>query len=831
MRYFGILFILFTGNLCFSQNSVKGIIVGNIIDTTTGKGISAVTIRLNLLGDTAKAQSFISDHNGGFEIHGLNFGNYQITFSAIGYSKIRLDSIHIRTERYDFNLGDIKMFPQSTQMETVVVYYEKPLIENRDGAIIYNIGESALSASSSLSEILKTMPLISNNTEGKILLKGKEPRILIDGKPTNLNAQQLNDLLEAMPGGLIEKIEMMSNPPQQFATDEGGVINIVTKKGKVGTTGRITAYAGTLGDANIATNISYRDKKWILQLTGGIGYTVFNGTNTSTRETFYPADTSNFLVTETSSKNKSYRPNLRATADYELNKNNLFNITALLNFTGVDNFSETYYKNLNRFKEVYRNSSRSNNTQGVSPSPSVSGSYIWKKKKQTRENLNLFSSVTFGNYENERNYIESFRFPNGNPTGKDSTLKQLTRNNNIAWLLRANYDKPFSKNILLTTGINIEDNNFNNTLLTSVLQNETELFTQIDSLSPRFTFSQTIVSARLGITTDLPKLWRIIIGSSAENTGFGFKFKLGGNNYANDYWNFLPNMTIRKNWRSSGYSTSLVYRKTIRRPTVAELNPSVDYSNRYALRFGNISLTPQLAHNIDYNVGVFKTKYNINLSLGYNYVKDIIQLIRTLTPGEKTQITYNNITDRQEYEATLWAGYTVSKKLRLNFGSGYAYNQYSTYDKAINKYKNGATLYTNVNGNYIFSDLINFDVNVRYNSIANPQGQSRSTIKQMFGVQTKWFNKRLTVGLVAIDPFMQERYTTKTSGKNFNIINAYDNKTRNFRLTLGYNLNKTQTTATANKQQVIKAAVNKVSSQKTMPAQTKNPGTSPGQKK
>jgi hypothetical protein len=189
----------------------------------------------------------------------------------VGFADLQIDSIYLREERYDFNLGDLKLNISGAASSEVIVYAEKPLIENKDDKIIFNVGESALSGGATTAELLKNMPLINNDPNGKILLKGKEPRILIDDKPTDLNAQQLQDLLESLPGNSIDKIEVMTNPPPQYATETGGVINIVTKKGKIGWVGRVNVSAGTRGESSTYANGSYRNQKLVLNLNGGVG--------------------------------------------------------------------------------------------------------------------------------------------------------------------------------------------------------------------------------------------------------------------------------------------------------------------------------------------------------------------------------------------------------------------------------------------------------------------------------------------------------------------------------------------------------------------------------
>lgn len=812
--------ITFCNNVLSQNNSIKGIIAGNVIDTTTGAPVAGTTINLIPLQDTTATQSYVANEQGAFEIQGVKFGYYSLQFSSIGFSKIKLDSIHFRAERYDFNLGDIKMYPEASELETVIVYAEKPLVEYKEGTVIYNVGESVLSATSSTVELLKTMPLISNDANGKILLKGKEPRILIDGKPTNLSGDQLNDLLEAMPGGMIDKIELQTTPPPEYASESGGVINIITKKGKVGATARVNAYVGTLGDANLSGTISYRNKKWVLQATAGAAYSRFNSESESTRETIYfnkvnkeTVDSTNFLITRTKSINKNLRPNMRLSAEYEINKQSQLNVTAVLGFSDFNNTSKNFYQNQNRFKEVTKYNTRENSSYGTSLTPAITTNYRWRNKKNAKEVLDVLGSFSYGNYHNDRLFYQRFFKPDGTSTGADSTVKQINDNNNFNWELRASYNIPLAKSILLNTGATISSDPSANAQLTQIYQKATGMLTTVDSMSPDFKYRQNVYTLRSGLTIDLPKTWRIIAGVQVENTGIIFTFRDNNNNHNNDYWNILPNLTVRKEWRPSGLSTGLSYRRGIRRPGLSQLNPAVDYSNLYSIRFGNPTLTPQLSDNFDWNMGYFKTKFNINLSLGYNYVKDIIQQVRDLVPGEKTQISFQNITDRKEYDATLIGGYTFSKKIRINFGGGYSFNQYSDYDKINNKYKDGATYYGSLNGSYIITDKITFETNLRYNSIADPQGRARSTLKQILGLQTKWFKKRVTLSVTAIDPFKQQDYTVTAFGKNFNIITDHLTYTRNFRISVAYNLTKPPVSQ-ATKQKAVSSAVKKAAAKK-----------------
>src|SRR5687768_9131594 len=364
-------FFLYSALTALSQDGKKvnvGIITGNLVDSSSLKPIQGATVQVNSSVKEGYKSEIISDKNGSFSFTGLPFGYFRLTITSVGFTILKIDSIHVREERFDFNLSDIHLTVNSKELETVIVYAEKPLIESKDGNITFNAGESALAAGSNASELLSNVPLVSKDPNGKITVRGKEPRILIDDKPVELNMQQLQDLLESMPGSSIEKIEVMTNPPPQYANESGGVINITTRKGKVGKSGRINVSAGTRGEVSTNGNFSYRKQGLSISVNAGIGYNRINGDGYSLRRNEY-LDSSNSLKTTNDFRNKNFRPNFRFNLDYDLNKNEAVSLNLNYNQNRFDNYNMTEYRNLNRYGNTYRLSERTILSEGVSYSP------------------------------------------------------------------------------------------------------------------------------------------------------------------------------------------------------------------------------------------------------------------------------------------------------------------------------------------------------------------------------------------------------------------------------------------------------------------------------
>jgi len=778
-------------NTSKSGFSNLGIITGTITDSARGEGVPfASLVLVGISGSTMKFQG-VSDKNGNFEFIQLPLGYYSLRINAVGLLPVQIDSIFLRAERYDFNLGDIKLkFPGQSTLTEVVVYAEKPLFENKDDKLTYNIGESALSSGASTAELLKNIPLVNNDPNGKLLLKGKEPRILIDDKPTELNAQQLQDLLESLPGGTIEKIEIMTNPPPQYASEAGGVINIVTKKGKIGWLGRISLSAGTRGEGNFSGNISYRNKKFSYNQTLGLGASKLIGNGYSYRANWYK-DSTNQFNSSNQYTNQNLRPNIRTQFDWEWSKRFQMGLVYQGNMNYFDNQSVNQFVNFNRLNEAYKISNRENSSIGNGYTHGIQYSAVLKGKKNSAEQLRLFLSANTSKNDNDRDFYQQFLVTGMVPTGIDSTQTQYFNNINSNWAGRLEYTKPLKhKGSNFSAGVNYNASSFHNTLNTNFLRKSDGVLIKNDLLSNDFFFYQQIASFRSGLSWLFNKDMRLTAGAQAEYTFMSFDF-IKGNvaNVENSYWNILPYATLRKDFNKQ-FNTALVYRATIRRPGIGELNPNIDYSDPYNLRYGNPGLLPTLSHNFDWNLNYSKGKYYINTSIGYNKVSQVFNTIRSLAEEGKTNITWLNIADRNEYEASIFGGYTFTKQFRMNGSIGYTYNRYGENEKKLYLYRDGGSLYTNVNYTYSPSSVWTFEGTARFNRFANPQGISRSNINTNFGVQHKMLDRRLIISFNAIDPFTPQSIRSFTSGPRFELESFSATRSRNYRISISFQLNR-----------------------------------------
>lgn len=764
-----------------AQKTNQGFLLGNILDENK-KAIEQATVRLISKTDSNRVYGAVTDKNGFFSFSAIEFDLYQLNISHISFKNLVIDSIHFRKERFDFNLQDLILKINNNQsLNEVVVYFEKPLIQSKEGNITFNAAESALAAGSTASELLQTVPLITKDPNGKILVRGKEPKILIDDKPVELNLQQLQDLLESLPGSSIEKIEVMTNPAPQYASEQGGVINIVTKKGKIGMGGRVSVSMGTRGEQSASGNFNYRKNKFAFNLNSGIGFNRFEGFGNSSRRYLFN-DSSTYFNTKSNNHNESERPNFRINMDYDLAKNQSLNFVMNFNQNNFDNYNFITYTHLNTNYGTFGLSERTINGIGNNANNNLNLTYTLRGKKKGGQ-LKIVAGSNNSNHVNNRLFNQQFKLPNI----LDSSQRQITDNKSSGYNFRINYDKALSNK---KTSISV--GNFYNFIKNDIVVDATykqqpgNVFIPHPFLSNHFQFQQLQINLRASVKQIIDEHFSFLLGVNTEATNLRFDLLKEVKIVKNKYLNFLPFANFNKNWDDK-LNMTFSYRRTIRRPGINELNPSIDYSDSYNIRFGNYQLKPTLADNFDFVLGKTKASSFFNIGVGYNQVKNIFSTIRSLRSDGSTQITWENISSRKEYEISSWNGFTITQGLKVNLSASYTYNAYSEFDKLKKKFKNGASFSSNLNANYLMNDNWNVTGNFTINRFANPQGSVNWNLSMNMGIQKKFFKKKLVATINFIDPFRNQQTKSFTYGQNFELNSYQSSQTKNYRLTLAYN--------------------------------------------
>ena len=127
-------------------------------------------------------------------------------------------------------LETITLEEESTNLNEVSIVKERSSIEQKIDRKVVNVGKDLIASGTTASEIMNNIPTVSVDPQTKELsLRGNtNVKVLVDGKPTNIDATQL---LQQIPSASIKQIELITNPSAKY-NPEGmsGIINIILHK-------------------------------------------------------------------------------------------------------------------------------------------------------------------------------------------------------------------------------------------------------------------------------------------------------------------------------------------------------------------------------------------------------------------------------------------------------------------------------------------------------------------------------------------------------------------------------------------------------------------------
>lgn len=266
MNYQKKIYILFISLFCFSQWAAQ-IFKGHIY--LNKKPVNSAEI---LITDQEQKKYFtISGEDGSFEILLPDQKNY----TAKIFSEKRL----ILTQPFFLNgnlTKDFSVDPKEIEIKSVdIVAKKKKIIQQKADRIIFNVENSIIASGGDVLDAIRLAPRISvQNDEIKITGKNKI-LMMINGRPINIQKEDLPNYLKSMKSDEISSIEVITNPPSKYVAEgNSGIVNIITRKSKkdywnltLNTTGQ--AASKFMYKNGVHYNLNYKN----FSVSSGISYT------------------------------------------------------------------------------------------------------------------------------------------------------------------------------------------------------------------------------------------------------------------------------------------------------------------------------------------------------------------------------------------------------------------------------------------------------------------------------------------------------------------------------------------------------------------------------
>lgn len=257
--------------------SERGSISGKLIDEITEEPIPEANVRILLQKDSTFVTGKASGTDGSFSIP-LNNGNYIVQISYIGYADVFKDTT-ISGRMQHIKLGTISLKDDGILLSDALVTAKAPEIVVRGDTVEYNADSYKVTESAVIEDLLKKMPGVEIDADGKITINGREiKKILVDGKEFFSDDPKVAS--KNLPAKMVDKLQVLERRTDMSLMtgfddgDEETVINLMVKPGmKEGVFGNAFAGYGSQDRYEGNAMVNYMRNNDQLTFLGGLNNT------------------------------------------------------------------------------------------------------------------------------------------------------------------------------------------------------------------------------------------------------------------------------------------------------------------------------------------------------------------------------------------------------------------------------------------------------------------------------------------------------------------------------------------------------------------------------
>jgi len=706
--------------------------------------LTGAAVQLTFMPDSTRFTG-VTDEQGVVKFEKTEAGLYAVNISYIGYETLD-KAITLKAginNRFDYTLRD-----DALTLGEVTVTARRPLIRQEDDKMIID-PEPLANISTSTLEVLEKTPGLFVDQEGGIYLNSSTPaQILINGREQRMSTQDIATILQSLPPGSVQRIEVLRTPSTKYdAASSGGIVNVILKKGvKIGRTGSISLgmNQGVYGNRFAGINLNDSGDKGTYYLN--VNYNYRNSVDDLSATRILALDSTLQQISRTVSPSDqgyagfgaSYDASEKLSFSYDGRVNGSLRRSAGRN-TNLITTTEDLIVSEN-------DNTIDNDTRFFSLQQDLGAVY---KIDTIGSEWDTKFGYSFNDNNNAQDYSSLFVLPfNAEIIGEGDNLQ-----NRHFFLFQSDLTYHFPYKIKLETGVKSTWQR---------LESRADYYFRVNGMlinddlrTNAFNYRENINAAYLQASKPLAGNFLLKAGVRMEHTNMqGTQTVPGDTSFVINRTDWFPYVYLSRplftiaTYEMRAYA---IYRRTINRPDYQSLNPYIKYIDQYLYEVGNPALQPQFTDNYEVNISFDDMPI---FALGRNYTTDIFSAVVYEDPDfESVAVrTFDNVGKNKETYFRIVGALPPGGKYFFVAGAQYNLNEYEgVYEGAPLTFNRGSWRF------FTFHSLsITKTTKLTMNGFMMLKGQQNfyelDTFGQLsFGLNQTFMDRKLSVTLNATD--------------------------------------------------------------------------------
>jgi hypothetical protein len=785
LRRFCCLFFILAGLLLksFAQNDLNIILKGIVVNTNS-EVVEGATLFLRGSKDGQVIKQTSSAKDGAFSFT-LKAGTYLISVRYLAARPYQSDTIKLSG---NLDLGPIKIETSTQSLREVVIQSSgsKPLIKIEGRKLIYNIEKSITAQGLNGLEALKKTPGVIVNQDNTITLNGASAAlVMINGRQTYLQAEELAQLLKSMSASDLKAIEVIKNPSAEYdAAGTGGIVNLVLQKsiaeGFNGSINNGVALGITLKQ-NTNLNLNFRKGKFNAfgSYNHNFGHFAMDYDNDRTTN-------GKVYLNSNHDVDKKHSQGSTVGLDYAIDTTKTIGMVVNASFSSGGGLITPTTNIFDQATGALLQTLRSESSYPEQMARRYNANLNYRYKGSNRTSLDIDADYEVFDAATENLSTNAFYSPEGTFQSSNNFLVSNSRNIKL-YAGKADYGFPIGKGRMLI-GAKFSEVSAKN-VFNQYDANGSVNVIDVD-LSNIFNYKEQIGAGYFKYEAPINDEFSFDLGLRLENTHSEGDLLpgVGSNQFATfverSYLNIFPTAAITYKSQQAG-TFNLSFARRVDRPAYNNLNPFSYPVDELSYWKGNPFLQPQYANTLALQYSYKRT----TIAASYTHTDDISSTITEVMAGNMINMVPRNIGFQNNLNLTVTQQVRLAKWWNMSLtGIGYrlenkvgtlAYGNYSR-SRVVGTISIQQTF--NLPG-HITGEAVGV-VNSKSISGLNTYTDGNSQVD--LGLQKNLFHEKATLRLAASDILRTNKVVSNTQLNNLLLHTTYLGETRQIRLNFTY---------------------------------------------